>query len=262
MRKIIWNKEKCYTEALKYSTRKEFSVKSPRAYEFLRKNDLLDDACINMSKPYSSKFKWTKEKCQSLAFKYNTRKEFQKENKNAYYSAMYNGWLDDICKHMIYKKLPNGYWHIYENCRKEALKYKTKTEFIKNSQHVYNISLKRGWLNEICKHMQPIGDRYNKCIYSYEFSDNHVYVGLTRNIDVRQKSRDKDFNDAVTKHIRETNLIPIRKQLTEYIPVENAIVLEGEYLSKYVNDGWIALNRAKTGGIGSQSNRKYKTIKN
>ena len=50
-----------------------------------------------------------------------------------------------------------------------------------------------------------------------------------------------------------TNLIPIIKQLTEYIPVKDAIKLESKYLRKYVNEGWIALNRCKTGGIGSSS---------
>ena len=258
MRKTIWSIENCKIEALKYESRKKFSVGSPRAYEILRKNNLLNDACIHMNIPYNTKFKWSKEMCYNLALNYNTRKEFQKEQKNAYYSAMYNGWLVDICKHMIYKKLPNRHWYNMENCRIEALKYKTKSEFIKKSQHVYNISLKLGWLDDICKHMIPIGDRYHKCIYSYEFSDNCVYVGLTRNIEVREISRRNNVNDAVTKHIIETGIKPIRKQLTDYINVDDAIKLEGIYLEKYRLNGWKPLNRAKTGGIGSRSNKEYK----
>ena len=128
----------------------------------------------------------------------------------------------------------------------------TKTEFIKGSQHVYNIAVKNKWLDDICKHMKPIGDRYNKCIYSYEFSDNHVYVGLTHNINIRQKNRDRDLTDTVTKYINETNLTPIRKQLTDYIFVDDAIRLEEEFLQKYLNEGWVGLNKRKTGGIGSK----------
>jgi hypothetical protein len=102
-----WNKEKCFNEALKYKTRKEFYVQSGRSYEVLRKNGWLKDACSHMKIPYETKFKWSKEKCGKLALKYKHRKEFQKDNKNAYYSAMHNGWLDEICQHMQYKKLPN-----------------------------------------------------------------------------------------------------------------------------------------------------------
>jgi hypothetical protein len=247
-----WTKEKCFEEALKYDTRTKFCRRSCTAYEILRKNNWLDDACKHMKIKYEIKFKWSFEKCHLLALNYKHRKEFQKENKNAYYSAMYNGWLDEICQHMTYKKLPNGYWHNFENCKKEALKYSTKTEFVKGSQHVYHIALKNNWLDDICKHMKPIGDRFNKCIYSYEFPDNHVYVGLTCNIDIRQKSRNKNLSDAVTKHTINTGLHPIRKQLTDYIFVDDAIRLEGEFLSKYLNDGWIGLNKRKTGGIGSR----------
>lgn len=247
-----WSKEKCQIEALGYVNRNDFHVNSPKAYAVCVRNGWLNDVCSHMNAPHNSQFKWTKEKCGIIALKYQYRKEFQNENKNAYYSAMHNGWLDEICKHMEYKKLPNCHWHNFENCKNEALKYETKTEFVRGSQHVYNIALKNGWIDDICKHMKPIGNRYNKCIYSYEFPNNHVYVGLTYNIDSRQKDRDKDLTDTVTKYINETKLKPIRKQLTDYVFVDDAIKLEEEFLQKYLNEGWIGLNKRKTGGIGSR----------
>ena len=195
----FWSKEICFNEALKYDTRTKFSKGSCCAYEILRKNGWLDDACKHMKMPYEVKFIWSLEKCKAIALKYQHRKEFQSGDNNAYCAAKYNGWLDDICKHM-----------------------------------------------------KPIGDRYNKCIYSYEFSDNHVYVGLTHNINIRQKNRDRDLTDTVTKYINETNLTPIRKQLTDYIFVDDAIRLEEEFLQKYLNEGWVGLNKRKTGGIGSK----------
>lgn len=249
---ILWTKERCQEEALKYLNRYEFRIKSSKAYAACVRNKWLNDVCYHMNVPYSSQFRWTKEKCQAIALKYLHRKDFHDENRNAYYSAMHNGWLDEICKHMKYLKLPNGYWHNYNNCKNEALKYLTKTEFVKGSQHVYYVALKNNWIGDICKHMKPIGDRYNKCIYSYEFPDNHVYVGLTHNIDMRQKSRDRDLDDAVTKYVNKTKLKPIRKQLTDYIFVDDAIRLEEEYLQKYLSEGWVGLNKAKTGGIGSR----------
>lgn len=247
-----WNITDAIAESKKYESRSEFSRNSSRAYELLRKNSLLNIACADMQKPYESTIKWTKEDCLNFAIKYKTRMDFQKSDKKAYEAAKNHGWLDEVCEHMVYKKLPNGYWNNIENCRIVALQYKTKREFIKNYPHVYTKSLKLGWLDEICKHMELIGDRYHRCIYSYEFSDNHVYVGLTCNLKRRQCDRDFDLDDAVTKHKLNSGLQPIRKQLTNYINVNDAILLEGQFLRKYINDGWIALNRNKTGGIGSK----------
>lgn len=40
-----------------------------------------------------------------------------------------------------------------EKCKEIALKYKTKKDFIENEPNVYNASYKKGYLDEICKHM-------------------------------------------------------------------------------------------------------------
>lgn len=197
-----------------------------------------------------ARFFWTKENCVKEVLKYHTRKSFSVGSPRAYEVLRKNDCLNEACFHMKREKSPPNYWHNIENCKKEALKYKTRVEFSKKSPYVYSFSLRSNWLDEICKHMKPIGDRYNKCIYSYEFSDNHVYVGLTYNIDLREKCRNNNIKDAVTKYILYSGLQPIRKQLTDYIGVDDAISLEGELLRRYVNDGWISLNRKKTGGIG------------
>lgn len=41
----------------------------------------------------------------------------------------------------------------FENCKLEALKYNTRTEFHKNSYGAYDASYKKGWLNDVCNHM-------------------------------------------------------------------------------------------------------------
>jgi predicted GIY-YIG superfamily endonuclease len=99
--------------------------------------------------------------------------------------------------------------------------------------------------------MSPLGHKYKRCIYSYEFDDKSVYVGLTYNIDKRQHSRNSDKNDQVTKHINKTNKIPIRKILTDYIDVNDAIKMEQKYIKEYMDNGWKILNISKAGGIGS-----------
>jgi hypothetical protein len=247
--KGYWTKEKCQEEALKYKLTSEFRKKCEVGYAVCIKNNWNNEICIHMTSPIKPMNYWTYDRCKEEALKYNNRSDFQKNNISSYSSAYNHDWLDEICSHMIIL------WNKKENCYKEALKYNNKTDFYKNSISAYNFSKKNGWLDEICSHMKKMGNWYNKCIYSYEFIDNSVYVGLTYNIEQRQMRRDKDNNDAVTKHIKETKLIPIRKQLTDYVEVNSAIILEGKYVEYYKLSGWTILNRTKTGSIGNNINK-------
>ena len=51
-----------------------------------------------MRKP--ANFKWTKEKCQEEALKYNHKIDFKKNSKGAYPASLSNGWISEICSHM------------------------------------------------------------------------------------------------------------------------------------------------------------------
>jgi isopentenyldiphosphate isomerase len=90
---------------------------------------------------------WTKERCEEVAKLCHTKIEFIKTYNSAYNSARKHNWLDDICKHMIVLKNPNGFWTIKENCRNEALKYKNKKDF-KKSIKAYLSSLDNEWMEE------------------------------------------------------------------------------------------------------------------
>lgn len=50
-------------------------------------------------------------------------------------------------------KLPFGYWNDKERCRAEAIKYTSRSLFIRNSVSAYNSAYKHNWLNDICSHM-------------------------------------------------------------------------------------------------------------
>lgn len=148
-------------------------------------------------------------------------------------------------------KKPFKYWNNKERCQEEALKYLSRTEFKFNSNGAYEASLRNNWLDEVCWHMIKIGNRYNKCVYVYEFPDNSVYVGITYDMKERIRDRNKCKTDSVIIHINETGLIPKLIQLTEYIPVDIAVELEYENVNKYKNNGWTILNKVKTGSIGN-----------
>jgi hypothetical protein len=96
--------------------------------------------------------KWTFEKLQEEALKYKTRKEFEKNNPNAYHAAHKRKILDKICSHMEYQL---HYW-TDEELAQEALKYKTRKEFQKNSNGAYHTAHKRKILDKICSHMEYV----------------------------------------------------------------------------------------------------------
>ena len=51
--------------------------------------------------------------------------------------------------------------------------------------------------------------------------------------------------------MKKTGLIPIIKQLTDYIDVSEAVLMEEEKKLEYLKVGWIILNKAKCGATGS-----------
>lgn len=145
-----------------------------------------------------------------------------------------------------------GYW-TKEKCHEEALKYKYVVDFINGSNGAFQKAHKQNWLSNICGHMIPSGNMIMRCIYSYEFSDNYAYVGLTYNMDKRIINRLKDKTDSVTMHINKTKITPIIKQLTDYIDVIDAIKMEEFYVNLYKDNGWFILNKVKTGSIGGST---------
>ena len=94
-----------------------------------------------------SKGYWIFDRLKEEALKYRSSSEFQLSSKTAYSTAAKrNGWLLDICAHMNDGKKPNGYWTL-DNVRIEALKYKSRSEFKRNSASAYSYALKNNWLD-------------------------------------------------------------------------------------------------------------------
>jgi len=150
--KNYWTYEKCHEESLKYEFRNEFRKKSRSAYNYAYNNDILNDICSHMKQKYKPKNYWTKERCHEKALGYNSRLSFQKKDHSSYLKAQINGWLDEICSHMIEIKKPKNYW-TKERCQNEATKYENKKDFREQSK-AYERAYRNGWLDEICSHMQ------------------------------------------------------------------------------------------------------------
>ena len=243
---IKWTKEKCHIEALKYENRSDFWRFSQNAYDAANKYSWLDEICSHMK--YGNKIKHTVESIHKISLKYETRGEFALKSPNEYCAAKRLKCLKIVCSHM---NLLKNNW-TKDECLEKALLCKSRKEFQINYNKYYSFAYRNNWLDEICSHMiiKINQYEYDRIIYCYKFSDNSIYIGLTKNIKLRNWNRKKCKNDAVNLYIEKTNLIPKLFILTEFIPAIEAQQKEQEFIDFYRKNGWNILNRYKAGSLG------------
>lgn len=139
----------------------------------------------------------------------------------------------------------------YDYCKNIIKEYEYLNDFRNDNNSLYSIIIHNKWSELLCD-LKRNGSRYKRCIYCYEFSNNrNVYVGLTFNLKLRDKKHRTDKRSSVYKYCLNNNIeIPEPKQLTGYIDKDLASKCEEIYLKQYINSGWIAINKVKTGNLG------------
>jgi len=191
-----WNKERCYKEALKYNTRKEFQDNSGSAYNSALRNKWLNDICKHMIVLgnklkrciYAAEFE-NNYVYVGLTFNYSKRINdhmCDKRSQVLKHSSSYNilpkfiqltDYLDvnlsKIEEGFFLEKYKNNGWCLLNIadtgaigggyflwtkvlCEKESLKYTTKIDFLNNSKESYMASYRNGWLDEICLNMKQL----------------------------------------------------------------------------------------------------------
>lgn len=251
-RRGYWTIETCKIVVESCNTIKEVEEKESGCYQTIIKNNwgfLLDHLRKSKSKNF-----WTKEKCEKEALRYDNIKDFRDNCSSVYVKACKEKWIEDICSHMNRNKKPEGYW-TKSKCKELALQCKSIKEFKKLSRSAYFYARTNKWLEDICLHFDTLGNRTKRFIYAYEFPDNNVYVGLTYCIEKRKNEHLK--RGSVFNYSQKTKLTPTFKQITlEPVNIEEAKRLEGFYLEKYISNGWIKINKNKTGSLG-YGNKKW-----
>jgi hypothetical protein len=255
------------SEASKYKTKKEFREKNPQAYgASIRKGeDFYNEITSHMDVLHKD---WTDEELKKEVSKYNTLSDFTKFSSSAYRTLKRKG---ESFFNEVTKDLNRTISWTDDMIKEEASKYKTRSEFQKGSNVAYQLAKKRGILDDVCSHMEKVGSKYKRLIYSYEFPDNSVYVGLTYNLNKRDLSHMKRETSSVYQHMIKTGLKPIRKTLTEFLDRDEASEVEGKLTEKYRQEGWNILNKTKTGALGGSTlywtperikdeAKKYKTL--
>jgi hypothetical protein len=249
---MIWTKAKCISIAKKCKSRSSFKKNFSGAWDSAYNNGWLVEIYKYLKNSDNMSIKWTKEKCKLISDNYNLLGDFIKKEPKVYDAIRSKKWLNELCSHMTRKLKSKGYW-TKEKCLEESLKYNTKTEWMKNSRSSYSAAHKNKWADYCSSHMVKLGTNQNRVIYSFEFEDNHVYVGLTYMPEDRKKYHLTNKKSGVFKYILKTDLIPEFKILTIFLKKEIASIREGEILNEYIRNNWISLNEIKTGGLGGDS---------
>ena len=336
MIRFEWTLELCQQEALKYERRVDFLKSCGQAYRIAHKKGWLNDICSHMIEVRKPNRYWSKENCLIEALKHNTKKDFQKSSPSVYVVASRNGWIGDICAHMVplghlhqrylYKiSFPDSciyiglswnpktrftqhlvkgtvYKHImktnikptfelvsdtpyspeeaselehliveeykksgscilnknkagglggdrvkwtFEEVKKEALKFNSKKEFLKNNMGAYSAAEKKKWLTAVCEHMVVIKRPNNywtkeKCQEeALKFSSRAQFAKESENI-YKTSSR-KGWLNEVCSH-----MIKIR-ELRGYWTYENCKMEAAKYRNK---------SQFKTGSSGAYSAAK------
>ena len=143
-RKIKHTLESCKENASKYKSRSEWIKNDISIYQTARGNGWLEECCVNMIKKY------TLDSCKKSASKYKSRNEWKNNDTSFYETARRNGWLDECCVNMPDLRREKKIILTLEDCKKIALKYKSKSEWRKSDYKSLYFAYRNGWLEECC----------------------------------------------------------------------------------------------------------------
>ena len=142
-----WTKTACYQEALKYHSRGEFAECNGSAYEAARRNGWLDDYVWFEVQQKPAGYWEDYDKCYKAASVCRTKTEFIQQFNRAYVVAKQNDWLKSFTWFNTKRAAHNKKWY-HDSVIEEAKKYKTKTDFARDSHGAYKVAVKNKWLNE------------------------------------------------------------------------------------------------------------------
>jgi predicted RNA-binding protein YlxR (DUF448 family) len=236
-------------DAQKYNSRVDWIKNSKSTYNAAKKKNILDEACRHMIASREKK-KWKdKETIIEEVKNYKTYKEWIYSSPSSYHAAI----KFKLLKFIQNSFLPKHYRDDFDNdfIIKDAQKYKSRVDWIRNSQSAYNAARKKNILDEACRHMIALGNLKKRCLYIIGVKNTKIiYVGLTYNFQKRLSShflRTKKIKEILQKFGKE-NIFT--EKITDYLNVDVASNLEKIKIQEYKEKGYKVLNTSKGGGIG------------
>jgi predicted GIY-YIG superfamily endonuclease len=238
--------ERCAEEAQKYSSRTEFARGSTGYYIKARRMGWLAEICGHME--YLSQ-PWTRAMCTTAAATNASRGDFFHKNPKAYKAALTNGWLEDVCAHMTFLRKPDGYW-TKERCAEVASQYSVRKQFQVSEKGCYLYALRRGWLTEICSHMERQGSKFDRYIYIiFSRETRRAYVGLTYKKQVRMANHAKRGRSVVRALLDSPHKIVWSPLMNK----DDAAILEDDVIQRLREKGFEVVNARKGGTLGGDT---------
>jgi len=196
---------------------------------------------------------WTKEKCLELALQCSSRKELSEKSRTCYTTSHKKGWLEEICSHMDTKKRAKPNHWTKENCRSEASKYETRSEFEKSCLGAYTKARRKDWLDDICTHMhfRQRGVQGKKKLYLLKWIKEHkIYIGITNNPKRRINDHIKNSSNSVVKLLIQNGKLPVTEIVSDWLDFKEIVKAEQKSIDEFERLGWEVLNIAKGGALG------------
>lgn len=149
-----WSKDAVIQNAQKFATIADWR-KNGNAYAVALKNRWIKEATAHMNNLKRSS--WTFDEISEESKKYQTITEWAKLSKGSYGAASKKGWLKELTAHMPRSIKPNGYW-TKERIIEDAKKFKSRSEWQKNSPSATTMARRNGWFEDATSHMKLLVD--------------------------------------------------------------------------------------------------------
>lgn len=207
---------------------------------------------------YRKKF-YTKEQCKEIFSKCKNRSEFKAKHYGAYCQCKENGWLDEICPSFFDWDKPKT----FEEAVERTKQYECRSDLWKDSHRLYYFLEKNGWLNKI-DNLKVITDESKvHYVYVYEFPQyNTAYIGRTISIRKRHLQHLRRESCSLGKFIKSKGIetLDMPKILYEKLNAKESQEKEAEQIEEYKKNGWIVLNTAKAGSLGTIAHKYTKKV--
>jgi predicted GIY-YIG superfamily endonuclease len=244
---VIWTKERCLEEALKYSRRWELGRANSACYHRILLMGWQTEAFAHMASPKNMAF--SKEECLAESKKYSTPSEFAKGSPGHYMAAIKRGWKSEVFGHLTCSR------ESYDEDKVMAIaaQYRTRSEFQDAAQSAYSWARKNGVLEKVCAHMERRGNIYLRQVYEIRSSHTReIYIGIS--CDVSRRFR--DHAETGTPEVRDViNRGAELRIISDLLPAEEAGKIEAQLIDEYRADGWKVLNTQEGGNPGAPYRR-------
>lgn len=261
--RIKWDYEKCKEAISKMKYLKDLQGKT--VLNVIKRNGWYDE----LTKPLIRKQQksWNKDEVAKIAKNYNHKVDFIKDYNGAYLYVSRRGWWLDISAHMVPKtSWRKGNSDLNKRIAHELAKqFETRTGFKKGqkigstkinykAKYAYEVARVNGWLDEICSHMKQNINARPRYIYVALWEEEKLcYIGLTQHIKDRFSDHKNNPKSAVWRTIQNYGDPEFKVLTDEPVDVSIAAQCEEEWKNKYESMGYVSVNVAKTGSLGSYS---------